>query len=146
MIDEQISRIRAFNRFYTSIIGLLDKQYLDSEFSLTEVRIMFELHRHPDGMTASDLIDLLNLDKGYLSRLLQVLEKKKLILKKKSDRDGRVFHLHLSTKGSNVFEGLNNQSQTQVKDMLSNFTEADVTALTGHMDGIRNIFEKSNYK
>src|SRR3982751_3271446 len=114
MIDEHIARIRAFNRFYTVIIGLLDK-YLDSKFSLTEARIMFELHYHPDGMTASDLIDLLSLDKGYLSRLLQVLEKKKLILKKKSDRDGRVFHLHLSTKGSNVFEGLNNASQTQVK-------------------------------
>ena len=146
MIDEQIIRIRAFNRFYTSIIGLLDKQYLDSEFSLTEVRIMFELHHHPGGMTASDLIDLLKLDKGYLSRLIQNLEKKKLLLKKQSERDGRVFQLHLSPKGDNVFLGLNNASQAQVKDMLSNFTEADIVALTGHMDAIRNIFEKSSHK
>lgn len=145
MIDEYVARIRAFNRFYTSIIGLLNK-YLNSDFSLTEVRIMFELHHHPDGMTASDLIDLLNLDKGYLSRLLQILEKKKLILKKKSEQDGRVFFLHLSPNGKTVFSGLNDASQAQVKDMLSTFTEADIIALTGHMDAIRNIFEKSTHK
>lgn len=143
MIDELVTRIRAFNRFYTSIIGLLDKQYLDSEFSLTEVRIMFELYHHPDGMKASELIDLLSLDKGYLSRLIQNLEKKKLVLKKQSERDGRIFHLHLSRKGNDVFACLNNASQAQVKNMLFNFTEADIIALTGHMDAIRNIFEKS---
>jgi len=141
MIDEQIARIRAFNRFYTSIIGLLDKQYLNSEFSLTEVRIMFELDHHPDGMTASNLIDLLHLDKGYLSRLLQILEKKDLILKKQSDQDGRVFQLHLSAKGRDVFSDLNNASQAQVKNILSNLTEADIMGLTVHMDAIMSIFE-----
>jgi DNA-binding MarR family transcriptional regulator len=145
MIDEHVARIRAFNRFYTSIIGLLDN-YLDSEFSLTEVRIMYELHHHPDGMTASNLIDLLNLDKGYLSRLLQTLEKKKLVLKKQSERDGRVFQVQLSPKGNDIFSGLNNASQAQVKAMLSTFTEADIIALTAHMDAIRDIFEKSTIK
>ncbi|MCO5947609.1 MarR family winged helix-turn-helix transcriptional regulator [Mucilaginibacter flavidus] len=145
MIDEYVARIRAFNRFYTSVIGLLDK-YLDSEFSLTEVRIIFELYHHPDGMTASDLIDLLNLDKGYLSRLLQNLEKKGLILKKQSEQDGRVFKLQLSSKGSDIFWGLNDTSQAQVKDMLSRFTEADIMALTGHMEAIRNIFENRPHK
>ena len=145
MIDEYVARIRAFNRFYTSIIGLLDKQYLESEFSLTEVRIMFELHHHPDGMTAGDLINLLSLDKGYLSRLLQTLEKKKLIMKRQSERDGRIFQLQMSPKGNDVFSGLNNASQAQVKDMLSRFTESDIMALTGHMDAIRNIFEKSTH-
>jgi DNA-binding MarR family transcriptional regulator len=146
MIEDKIARIRLFNRYYTSVIGLLDKQYLNSEFSLTEARIMYELHHRPDGMTAKAIIELLHLDKGYLSRMLQSFEKRKLIEKRQSAHDKRSFYLHLSQKGGAEFSKLNNASVQQLTELLASFTEKEVNELTGHMDAIRNILEKSATK
>ena len=58
MYKDEIAQIRLFNRYYTSVIGLLDKHYLNSDFSLTETRIMFELYHKADGLTASELIEV----------------------------------------------------------------------------------------
>src|SRR5689334_6151533 len=103
MMPESIAHIRSFNRFYTTIIGLLNQHYLNSEFSLTEVRILYELAHRPQGTTASQLIALLALDKGYLSRLLHQLDKKKLLVKKPSDTDKRSSLLSLSVLGQTTF-------------------------------------------
>jgi DNA-binding MarR family transcriptional regulator len=146
MIEDKIARIRSFNRYYTSVIGLLDKQYLNSEFSLTEARILYELYHCMDGMTAKDIIELLNLDKGYLSRILQSFEKRKLIEKRQSENDKRSFYLYLSPNGSAVFSKLNIASQQQVADLLTAFTEREINELTDHMEAIRNILEKSTAK
>ena len=146
MIEDKIAQIRSFNRYYTSVIGLLDKQYLNSEFSLTEARILYELYQCTDGMTAKDIIELLYLDKGYLSRILQSFEKRKLIEKKQSVNDKRSFYLYLSPKGSAVFSKLNNASEQQVADLITAFTEGEINQLTDHMDAIRNILEKSTAK
>ena len=146
MIEDRVAGIRSFNRYYTSVIGLLDKQYLNSEFSLTEARILYELHHHPDGMTAKDMIELLEIDKGYLSRMLQSFEKRKLIEKRQSTYDKRSFYLHLSQNGNAAFSKLNNASQQQVMELLSAFTEKEIEELTGHMDAIRNFLEKSTAK
>lgn len=146
MIEDKIAQIRSFNRYYTSVTGLLDKQYLNSEFSLTEARIMYELYHCPDGMTAKDIIELLNLDKGYLSRMLQSFEKRKLIEKRQSVSDKRSFYLYLSQIGSAVVSKLNNASQQQVADMLATFTEKEINELTGHMEAIRKILENSTAK
>jgi len=78
MKSQFIKEIRAFNRFYTNIIGLLDKHILNSNYSLPEVRIMFELY-HNAGLTASDITSLIDIDKGYLSRILKDFQKNKLI-------------------------------------------------------------------
>jgi len=143
MNTEYIAGLRLFNRFYTSVIGLLDKQYLNSEFSLTEVRILYELAHHPEGMTAKDLTQLLGLDKGYLSRMLQVFERKELVIRKQSDTDKRTFFLYLSPEGNKVFAGLNDASQQHAADLLSSMGEDEAAKLIGHMDAIRNIFENS---
>jgi DNA-binding MarR family transcriptional regulator len=143
MKENDIASLRSFNRFYTSIIGLLDNQYLNSEFSLTEVRIMYELFHSPEEITATGLIDLLGLDKGYLSRMLQIFEKKKLIEKKQSATDKRAFYLYLSQTGKDVFTKLSDVSQQQAVDLLSNLTAKESTALIGHMEAIRNILGKS---
>jgi hypothetical protein len=75
-IAEQISAVREFNRFYTARLGLLRRRHLDSEFSLTEARILYEIGANPL-TTASTLRGTLELDAGYISRLLAALARKK---------------------------------------------------------------------
>lgn len=98
MNDQYVHDIRAFNRFYTNVIGLLDQYILNSKYSLPEVRILYELY-HTEGLTASEIITSLNIDKGYLSRLIRQFEKKKLVSKKSSAKDGRFSHLYLTAAG-----------------------------------------------
>ena len=144
MDTNKIAQIRLFNRYYTTVIGVLDRHYLNSDFSLTETRIMFELFHNPGGLTASELIDLLHLDKGYLSRMLQMFDKNKLIEKKRSDGDGRSFFLYLSPLGLNVFSKLNATAETLTAEMLASLSDEETGQLVAHMDAIRQILSKSN--
>ncbi|MFX1436798.1 MAG: MarR family winged helix-turn-helix transcriptional regulator, partial [Promethearchaeota archaeon] len=95
---DRIGKIRSFNRFYTNLLGLLDSTLLKSDYSLTEVRIMFELNRLST-TTASELVKILNLDPAYLSRILTSFEEKKLIQKKQSTKDLRKQLLSLTSNG-----------------------------------------------
>src|SRR3569833_2596029 len=99
---EQIARVRAFNRDYTRRIGVLAEGLLNSPYSLTEVRVMYEI-AHRSGVTAAELADELDLDRGYLSRLLKGFETKKLLAKAASPNDGRRQHLRLTPAGLRVF-------------------------------------------
>jgi len=144
MEEEKIAQIRLFNRYYTTVLGVLDKHYLNSDFSLTETRIMFEIHRQPGGITASGLIELLQLDKGYLSRILQTFEKKKIIEKKRAADDKRSFYLHLSPLGLTTFLKINTAAEQLAAHMLSSLTDSEAEDLVGHMNAIRQILSKSN--
>jgi DNA-binding MarR family transcriptional regulator len=138
MNEKYVKDIRAFNRFYTNVIGLLDQYILDSKYSLPEVRVLYELY-HSEGLTASDIISRLKIDKGYLSRLILQFQKKKLVMKKISATDGRSAHLHLTTAGKLEFEQLNRSSHAQVKGILADLSETQCKALTTHMNAIRKI-------
>src|ERR1700676_3752743 len=107
--DTRVAAVRSFNRFYTKQIGLLRSGYLQSTFSLSEVRVLYEL-AHRDGLTATDLSKELGLDPGYLSRILQGYRKCGCLLRKSSERDGRQTHLSLSQKGKKVFGELDSKS------------------------------------
>lgn len=144
MKEEDISQIRSFNRFYTTVIGILDKNYLNTEFSVTESRILYELNVHPEGITASGFIELLQLDKGYLSRILQQFQKKKLIEKKTVDKDKRSHLLYLTETGKQVYSRLNESSQLQTKELLSPLKEKQIIKLIDHMNGIRQILSQTN--
>lgn len=143
MQDTQIAHIRSFNRWYTTVIGVLDKYYLNSEFSLTEVRILYELHERPGALNASKLNELLGLDKGYLSRILQQFGKRKLIEKRKS-QDRRSSLLSLSAKGRQVFSLLDMASQEHTRLLLSRLNHSDSIKLVAHMGAIRQILEQTN--
>lgn len=133
---EQIARVRAFNRDYTRRIGVLAEGLLDSPYSLTEVRVMYEI-AHRGGITAGELADDLDLDRGYLSRLLKGFEAKKLLAKAASPEDGRRQHLRLTPAGLRVFEPLDRRSQEQVKGMLAALDEERRGAVLKAMDVIR---------
>ena len=143
-METQLAEFRAFNRFYTSLLGLLDRHYLDSEFSLTEVRILYELNNASNGITASELAGSLPLDKGYLSRILQQFEKQLLVTKKKSPQDGRSVILRLTDKGRAVFKPLDQAARQQAGEWLGAIPARDVQRLLNSMAVIRTILDKVN--
>src|SRR6185312_5911208 len=139
---EQIARVRAFNRDYTRRIGVLSEGLLDSPYSLTEVRVMYEI-AHRSGVTAAELADELDLDRGYLSRLLKGFETKKLLVKTASPEDGRRQHLRLTPAGQRGFEPLERRSQDQVKGMLTALDEEHRGALLKGMEVIQSALAGS---
>lgn len=142
MKPELVRQVRAFNRFYTNVIGLLDKQILNSEYSLPEVRIMFELY-YNSKLTASDIIALIDIDKGYLSRILKKFEKNKLIYKAESEADRRTVFLQLSAKGKKEFEVLNKASDQQIENLLKTLSDKECHELTQRMSEIQKLLTKS---
>ena len=142
MKSEQVRKVRAFNRFYTNIIGLLDNHVLNSQYSLPEVRIMFELY-YNSNLTASDIITLIDIDKGYLSRILKKFEKNGLIYKAESETDRRTVFLQLSTKGRKEFEVLNKASDEQIGNLLKNLSDKECQELTLKMSQIQKLLTKS---
>ncbi|ELR72298.1 Transcriptional regulator, MarR family [Fulvivirga imtechensis AK7] len=141
MDQSQVEEIRSFNRFYTKIIGLLDKHILNSNYSLPEVRVLFELNHSP-GLTASDLITILDIDKGYLSRILKKFEKQQLIRRHVSASDRRATNLSLSELGQREFNKLDNASSSQIRNIFDKHTNEEVVTLVNKMKEIRSLITK----
>jgi len=116
--DDHVQTIRRFNRFYTRQIGVLQEHLLDSQFSLTEVRVLYEI-AHRENATAKDLCQDLGLDRGYVSRMLQDFEKHGWIKTTPSSEDRRRQFLSLTAKGHSVFDPLERRSSQEVGAMLA---------------------------
>jgi DNA-binding MarR family transcriptional regulator/GNAT superfamily N-acetyltransferase len=116
--DDPIQAVRHFNRFYTRQIGLLQKGLLESAYSLTEVRLLYELEHHP-GVTATELSQELGLDPGYLSRTLYKFDKRGWISRQSLSADRRQTLIHLTPKGSATLQPLEERSNEQVQQMLA---------------------------
>jgi DNA-binding MarR family transcriptional regulator/ribosomal protein S18 acetylase RimI-like enzyme len=130
--------VRRFNRFYTRQIGLLEEGLLDSEFSLTQGRILYEMAQR--GQTvAAELCKDLGLDAGYLSRILASFQKAGLIEKKESPNDTRQTLLSLTKKGRKAFEPLHARSNEQVATMLGSLSPAQHADLIQAMGTIESI-------
>jgi DNA-binding MarR family transcriptional regulator len=142
MKQKVVDEVRAFSRFYTEIIGLLDRHILNSHFNLPEARIMYELY-HRDGVQAGEVTNLLGLDKGYLSRMLDQFTRKGFITRRRSVEDRRAQHISLTPKGKAAFEELNRSSDMQVKEILRQVPEKDGDRLVHHMNEIKKIM--TNY-
>src|SRR6185437_3967904 len=98
MKKKSIQDMRAFNRWYTDVIGLLNRHLLDSNYNLSEARLLYELHK-AGTLQASQVMGLMHIDKSYLSRMLKRLEKERLVSRKQSREDGRAAMLSLTEKG-----------------------------------------------
>jgi DNA-binding MarR family transcriptional regulator/GNAT superfamily N-acetyltransferase len=134
--------MRRFNRFYTRQIGLLDEGLLNSPFSLTQVRTLYELAQR-EQTTAVELCTALGLDAGYLSRMLSAFEKAGLIEKRNSPNDARQTLLCLTKKGRKAFEPLNARSNEQVSTMLSKLPPAKQEDLLQAMKTIESLLSPS---
>ncbi len=137
-MHRRVDSVRGFNRFYTKQIGVLRKGYLDSPFSLAEGRVLYELvHRkHP---IATEVAKALDLDAGYLSRVLAKFEKRGLISRKHSGTDARQSHLSLTARGRQVFAPLEAKSQKHAAAMLDKLSGEDQKRLVDAMHTIEKL-------
>jgi DNA-binding MarR family transcriptional regulator/GNAT superfamily N-acetyltransferase len=136
--SRQIEAVRRFNRFYTKQIGVVTDQYLESPFSLTEARVIFEL-AHNKETTAAELAAFLNIDPGYLSRILTHFKKLGLIIKTSSNQDRRQSILQLSEAGVETFNTLNTRSRAGIEVMLSKVPGLDQQRLIEAMHTIERL-------
>jgi DNA-binding MarR family transcriptional regulator/GNAT superfamily N-acetyltransferase len=134
----RISAVREFNRVYTNLIGLLHGSYLDSPYSLTEARVLFEL-AHGAECEISALRGSLDIDAGYLSRILARLESDGLITREKSAADARRRVITLTGPGRQAFAELDQRSAADIAGLLGRLTEPQQQQLTGAMGTIRDI-------
>jgi DNA-binding MarR family transcriptional regulator/ribosomal protein S18 acetylase RimI-like enzyme len=125
LLAQDVDAVRRFNRFYTRQIGVLQEKLLNSPFSLTEGRVLYEIGYHGDtGMpratapTAVDLARALDIDGGYLSRILQRFEKRRLITRATSNADARQAHLALSARGQAALAPLQQLAREEVAVLL----------------------------
>jgi DNA-binding MarR family transcriptional regulator len=137
-----IRKIRAFNRYYTDLIGLLDKHLLNSAYSLAEARILYEVHA-AGSIQASHIMQVMHIDRGYLSRLLQQLEKSKLITRHPSEQDARVFMITLTEKGTREFQQLNKASDDQIGQLINPLSDPLRQELVAHMKAIMAILKNN---
>jgi DNA-binding MarR family transcriptional regulator/GNAT superfamily N-acetyltransferase len=141
-LEARVDAVRRFNRFFTRRIGVLREGLLHSRFSLTEARVLFEL-AHSEELTASDLSRELGLDPGYLSRTLARLEQQGLVVRVRSEADGRRRILSLTLDGEEAFSLLDSRSREEVAEMLGGLSEGDQRRLLEAMGTIEGVFEKS---
>ncbi len=136
--DRRVGAVRHFNRFWTRRIGVLREGYLESPFSLTEVRVLYEL-AHREETTASELGEELGLDAGYLSRVLRRFEKDGLIRKRPSEADGRRRLLRLTKRGQEAFDPLDARSRNDIGAMLESLSIGGQERLVGAMRTIEGL-------
>jgi DNA-binding MarR family transcriptional regulator/GNAT superfamily N-acetyltransferase len=141
-LEARVDAVRRFNRFFTRRIGVLREGLLHSRFSLTEARVLFEL-AHSEELTASDLSRELGLDPGYLSRTLARLEQQGLVVRVRSEADGRRRILSLTLDGEEAFSLLDSRSREEVAEMLGGLSEGEQRRLLEAMGTIEGVFEKS---
>jgi DNA-binding MarR family transcriptional regulator/N-acetylglutamate synthase-like GNAT family acetyltransferase len=133
-----VAAVRGFNRFYTRQIGLLNERLYDSTFSLAQVRVLYEL-AHRERSCASELINDLGLDAGYLSRLLSSFEKRGFLEKTPAKQDRRQLLLTLTARGREVFAELDAASSREIGSLLSKLSAMEQKRLLGAMADIQRI-------
>lgn len=136
--NDVISAVRAFNRFYTQRIGVLEEGLLASPFTLAEARVLYELGWR-GSTTAGELARDLGLDAGYLSRILLNFTRRKLITRTRSEQDGRQQHVTLTEAGQEAFATIDARSQAEIGAMLAGLGAAERRALMGAMETIQRL-------
>jgi DNA-binding MarR family transcriptional regulator/GNAT superfamily N-acetyltransferase len=140
--DEQTDAIRAFNRFYTRQIGLLNEHIVWSPFSLSEARVLYEIS-HLGHTTAADLSRVLDLDRAYLSRLLQKFLALDMVALSPIPNDRRQNSIALTAEGDTTVAALNAGSNAAMRDMLTPLSEPERAELVAMMQRIRTLLGDS---
>ena len=134
----QISAVREFNRFYTQKIGVLGGGLLDSSYTLTEVRVLYEI-AHRERPLASDLVRDLGLDAGYLSRILAKFARRGWLQRERSGEDARKAHLHLTAKGKSACQALDVRARDEIGELLAPLPREEQVKLQGHLQNVQAL-------
>jgi DNA-binding MarR family transcriptional regulator/N-acetylglutamate synthase-like GNAT family acetyltransferase len=143
MVDvnaSQTKEFRAFNRFYTSIMGFLDRGLLHSDFTLTEARVIFELAQQ-DVIDAANLRARMKIDPGHISRILGRLESSDLVERSRSESDGRRQVVRLTQRGREAFQTLDARSDQQAEQLLADLAPAERAALMSSLATARALLD-----
>jgi DNA-binding MarR family transcriptional regulator/GNAT superfamily N-acetyltransferase len=135
---ERIDAVRAFNRFYTGLIGVVREGLLETPYSLTEARVIFELAQR-DAYEVAALRRSLDLDAGYLSRILSRFDADGLIRRERAPADARRQVVVLTDRGREVYQGLDARSGDQIRRILSGLPDDDQRRVVGAMKAIEGI-------
>lgn len=131
-----ITEIRGFNRFYTNILGLLDKHILNSGFSLTEARVLFEISKTTH-CTANQLCSVLDIDRSYMSRMIKKFEKNGLLSRHPCASDNRNMEIQLTPQGFDIFHTLNERSNQQIQDLIAKLSDTEREEMTAAMRTVK---------
>jgi DNA-binding MarR family transcriptional regulator/GNAT superfamily N-acetyltransferase len=142
-LPQRTGAVRRFNRFYTRQIGVLRKNYLDSPYSLGEMRVFYEI-THAGARTASDIARALDLDAGYLSRVLSKFEKQGLITRKTSKEDARQSRIALTARGAKTFAPYERRSQRQAGAILGKLDGGEQAKLVAAMQTIEGLLDRNS--
>ncbi|WP_027581266.1 helix-turn-helix domain-containing GNAT family N-acetyltransferase [Bradyrhizobium sp. Ai1a-2] len=138
----QVAAVRAFTRFYTRKIGVLDQHLLKSPFSLSEARVLYEL-AHREEISAKEIGTELGLDAGYLSRILQKFDEDGFVTRTPLASDRRQYQLGLTAKGRQAFAKINRSSHDEVAAMLTRLLPDDRARLTAAMATIERLLGRA---
>jgi DNA-binding MarR family transcriptional regulator/N-acetylglutamate synthase-like GNAT family acetyltransferase len=136
----QIGAVREFNRFYTRQLGLLNRDFLTSEWTLTEVRVLYEIATR-QGVTAREIATDLQLDEAYLSRILAKFRRRRLIKRSTSALDARQQLIVLTPTGRAAFSPLDRSATQQIEQMLAPLVAADRASLVDSMARLKELLQ-----
>ncbi|ODG89978.1 MULTISPECIES: helix-turn-helix domain-containing GNAT family N-acetyltransferase [Bacillaceae] len=134
-----VEKIRKFNRHYANVLGKIDQEIYNHPFPLTEARIITEINEN-HGCTATDIIEKLGIDRGYLSRIIQRFDDENIISKIQSPEDKRQYTLHLTANGNEIYNKLVNDANIGVESMIQSLSTPEVKELVKSMETIESIF------
>jgi DNA-binding MarR family transcriptional regulator len=123
--DKIIADIRGFNRFYTTMLGVLDRHVLDTGYSLTEARVIIEIGMM-EQCIANNLVDILKIDRSYMSRIISKLCKDGLLIKESSTLDNRTSLIRLTSKGTALYNQLNERSDEQIVKVVQGLSQKEI--------------------
>jgi DNA-binding MarR family transcriptional regulator len=135
-----IERVRRFNRFYVQFFGLYNNNLLESKFSLTEARVFFELGKR-EFSTSKEIVSALEIDTGYMSRMINKFEKNGYIKRESSSEDGRKQIISLTAKGAEIYNKLNKETNTHIKYILKELNDSQKKELKQNLDNIELLLK-----
>lgn len=141
--EEVIAKVRRFNRGWTEVLGLLDRGLLETDHSLAEARVLFELAQRKS-WERSELRGRLDMDASFLTRVLGRLEDGGLVRSTRSDADGRAIDLALTNTGRDSFKVLNQRSSDQIAGLLAPLTQEQLDALTESMTIVSKLVSRDH--
>ncbi|MEB4860950.1 bifunctional helix-turn-helix transcriptional regulator/GNAT family N-acetyltransferase [Priestia megaterium] len=139
---KKLEKIRQFNRYYANVLGKIDQEIYNNPYPLTEARVIAELH-YNSGCTAKEIIEVLGVDRGFLSRILQRFEEEQMITKKQSPEDKRQFNLFLTAIGEEAFQKMAVDANRELTKTLQHLSESEIAALVSSMEKIESIYTKN---